>query len=99
MKLNIKKLKINVIKCTTFKKRLLGFMFEKKLIKSGLLFEKCNSIHTFFMYQPIDIIMTDKENNIVYIKEAFKPNHIIWPIKKAYATYELPIGSINKLGI
>jgi len=97
MKLNIKKLKINIIECITFKDRLVGFMFKKDIITHGLLFKKCNSIHTFFMFQPIDIIMTDKENNIVYKKEALEPNHIIRSIKGAYSTYELPIGSINKI--
>ena len=97
MKLNIKKLKINIIECITFKDRLCGFMFKKDIITSGLLFKKCNSIHTFFMFQPIDIIMTDKGNNIVYKKEYLKPNHIIKPIKGAYSTYELPVDSIKKL--
>lgn len=36
--------------------RLKGFMFTKNIDKA-LLFDRCNSIHTFFMKENIDVIM------------------------------------------
>lgn len=85
--------------CTTFFSRLIGFMFKTKKIKTGKRFPKCNSIHTFFMFQKIDVIMTDKDNKIIKIYPNLKPNRIILPQKNTYYVYELPIGSITNYKI
>ena len=65
MELIYKNKKITLTECITFFERLKGFMFQKKIDKA-LLFDRCNSIHTFFMKQPIDVIMCNKENTILY---------------------------------
>ena len=59
--------KINIIEAKTFKQRLLGLMFKKN-IDYALLFKRCNSIHTFFMKEKIDVVMTDKNNFIKDLK-------------------------------
>lgn len=97
MKINVNKLDIDIVECNGLLKRLKGFMFQKKEITNGLLFKKCNAIHTFFMYQSIDVIMTDKQKNILFTYEKLSPNRIIFPKKNVYYTYELPLGSIKKL--
>ena len=91
--------KIEIEDCTTFKKRLIGFMFRKKEIKKGKRFPKCNSIHTFFMFQKIDIIMTDKNNKIIKMYPNLKNNRMIIPKKSVYYTYELPLGTCNNYKI
>lgn len=78
----------SIIKCTSFKSRLCGLMFQKK-IKHCLFFPHCNSIHTFFMKVPILVIITDK-NHYILFHQIVKPWHIIWPIKNGYYTYEFP---------
>jgi uncharacterized membrane protein (UPF0127 family) len=70
-------------------------MFARRKITHGLLFKKCNAIHTFFMYQPIDVIMTDVDNNILYMYENLPPWRVILPKKGVCYTYELPVGSIK----
>ena len=87
-----KKLEIKV--CNNIFNRFLGFMFKKK-INYGLCFPKCNSIHTFFMLTPIDVIMTDKNYNIIYIFKELKSNKIILPKKNVYYTFELPTNKFN----
>lgn len=87
-----KKLKVKV--CSNIINRFVGFMFKKN-IDYALCFPKCKSVHTFFMKQNIDIIMTDKNYNILYIYENFKPNKIILPKKNVYYTFELPINKFN----
>lgn len=84
--------------CTSFINRLFGLSFKKN-IKQGLCFPKCNSIHMFFMFESIDIIMTDKSNKILYLFPNQKPWSIILPKKNVYYTYELPANTINKLNI
>ena len=96
MKLIIKDINIKVKECKTFKERLIGLMFKKN-INYGLLFKKCNSIHTFFMLEPIDIIMTDKHDNIIYTYSNLKPWKIILPKKGVINTYEFPKNTIKKL--
>ena len=87
-----KKLEIKI--CNNIFNRFLGFMFKKN-INYGLCFPRCNSIHTFFMLKPIDVIMTDKNYNIRYIYNCLKPNKIIFPKKNVYYTFELPINKFN----
>lgn len=64
-------------------------MFCKNIDKA-LLFNKCNSIHTFFMYKNIDVIMCNKDNRILYYFNNLKKNKIILPKKGVYKVYETP---------
>lgn len=89
MKLIYKNKEIHLTECKSFYTRLMGFMFKKN-IKNALLFNKCNSIHTFFMKENIDVIMCDKNNNILYFYKNLKKNKIILPKKKVYKVYETP---------
>lgn len=80
------KIKINKIN------KVIGLMFRKKTINEGYILYNCNAIHTFFMMQNIDVIMIDKNNRIVLIRENLKKNKILIN-KKAKHTIELPLGS------
>lgn len=86
--------KLEIKTCNNIFNRFLGFMFKKN-INYGLCFPRCNSIHTFFMRTTIDVIMTDKNYNILYIFKNIKPNKIILPKKNIYYTFELPINKFN----
>ena len=87
MRVLINNKSIDLIEANTFSKRLIGLMFKKNI--NYCLRLKTNSIHTFFMKEPIDILMTDKNNNILYIFKNITKNKII--IKKGvYYTYEFP---------
>ena len=89
MKLIYKDKEINLIECKTFYKRFKGFMLTKKIDKA-LLFDKCNSIHTFFMKTNIDVILCNKDNQIIYYYKNLTPNNIIWPKKNVTKVFELP---------
>ena len=91
-----KKLPLKVAK--NLYQRFIGLMFKKN-INYVLLFEHCNSIHTFFMKEEIDVILTDKNNNILYLYPNFKRRRIILPKKNVYNTYELPKGSLTGIKI
>ena len=90
MNLVLKNNKIKLKFCDNFKDKLLGFMFKKN-IKCALRF-KCKAIHTFFMRENIDIIITDKNNKILYIYKKKKKNRILIKLK-SYYFYELPSNS------
>ena len=74
-----------------------GLMFVKDF-DYGLKL-RCNGIHTFFMFQNIDVVLTDKNNNVLFIYKNLKRNRILWPKKNVYYTYELPAGTITDLEI
>lgn len=99
MKLIYDNKSIDLTECKSFNSRLMGFMFKKNINKA-LLFNKCNSIHTFFMKCNIDVIMCDKENNILYYYNNLGKNRVILPKRNVYKTFELPVGyfdiKINK---
>lgn len=80
-----------VIPCTSFFSRLKGNM-GKKEINNVLMFSKCNSIHTFFMRNSIDVVMISKDNKILYCYSNLSPWRIILPKKGVFATLEFPAG-------
>ena len=73
-----------------FFNRLRGFMFKRK-IDYCICFPRCNSIHTFFMFKNIDVIMADKDYKILYIFKKLRPFRIILPKKNVYYTFEFPV--------
>lgn len=94
MKLIYNNKEIELINCKSFYSRLKGFMF-KRSINNALLFNKCNSIHTFFMKENIDVIMCDKDNNILYYYKDLNKNKIILPKKNVYKVIETPSNYFN----
>lgn len=81
--------KIEIKKCTKFLNRFIGLM-GKKEINYGLLFPKCNSIHTMFMKINIDVYLCDKNYKILHIYKNLPKNKFILPKKRIYYTYEFP---------
>ncbi len=89
MKLIFNDKEIDLIECESFYRRLKGFMFTKN-INIALLFDKCNSIHTFFMKKNIDVIMCDKDDNILYYYKNLGKNKVILPKKGVKKVFETP---------
>ena len=81
----------------TFIKKLKGLMFIKNF--DYILKIKCNGIHTFFMKTNIDVILTDKNNKILYIYKNLKPWKIILPKKNVLFTYEMPTGYLKNIKV
>ena len=90
--------KLKIYEYKTFFKKLFGLM-NKKNINYGIRINNCNSIHTFFMKENIDVIMCDKDNNILYYYKDLSKNKVILPIKKAKYVYEFPINTISKYNL
>lgn len=85
---------INIKVAKKFKDRLIGLMFKKN-IKYGISFRNCRSIHTFFMFEEIDVIATDKKDNILKKYKNVKPWKILIAPKNTKNIYELPKGTIK----
>lgn len=91
MKLIFKNRELVLKECKSFSSRLLGFMFKNN-INSALLFDECDSIHTFFMKENIDVIMCDRDNTILFFYRNLPKNKIIWPKKGVRKVFETPSG-------
>ena len=85
---------IDIKVCNNYFNKLLGLMFKKN-IDYGILLKNCNSIHTFFCYINLDIIMLNKDFNIIKIYKNVSKNKIIYPIKNVKHILEIPTGIIN----
>lgn len=100
MKLKINKEEYNIIVADTFPKKLIGLINEKN-ITYGLLIPKCNSIHTFFMKQNIDVIGLDNNNEVIYKYENLDKNRVIKIENdiKTTSILELPANSTKKIKV
>ncbi len=76
MKLKINNKSIEIKEAKSFLNRLIGLM-GKENIEEGILFKKCNAIHTFFMKENIDVIGLNNENQIIYIYRDVPKNKIV----------------------
>lgn len=83
----------------TFKDKLLGLM-NKKNIDYGLLIKNCKSIHTYFMKEPIDVLLLDNENRILFINRNVEKNKVlIYHTKKKSNILELPSNASKNLNV
>ena len=90
-----KQIKIKTL--TSFKDRIKGYRFYLYPIKEGLCYPKKKMINTYFVCQKLDIVVTDKENNILALYPSIKTEKFIRPRLKAYYIYLLPEGSTKGL--
>ena len=98
MTLKISNKAYKIILANTFFKRLNGLM-GKKNIDYGILFPNCNSIHTFFMKENIDIVGLDINHEVIYKYENLSKNRIIKINNKQNETsiLELPANASKKI--
>ncbi|OCA84549.1 hypothetical protein A8F94_16505 [Bacillus sp. FJAT-27225] len=86
----------NIENADSFFRRLKGLMFTKSLPAGhGLLIKPCQSIHTFFMNYPIDVVYLDGNNEIVALDQSMKPSKVGKVYRKASSVLELPDGTIR----
>ena len=94
------KMQYKITIANSFFQRLFGLM-GKKNIDYGILFPKCNSIHTFFMKENIDIVGLDENNEVIYKYENLPKNKIIkinYDHKKT-SILELPKNASTKIKV
>lgn len=71
----------NVLMADTFIERFKGYMFRRKPHYEAIIIKPCNSIHTFFMRFPIDVLFINKNMEIIKKIEHLKPGRVILPVK------------------
>jgi len=87
---------LNASLAGSFFTRMFGLLGRESLKQDeALVLKPCNSIHTFFMRFPIDVIFLDKNNRVVKTLPAFKPFRLSAVYFNAHSVIELPIGVIQ----
>ena len=78
-----------------------GLMFKRQLGGTedidGMLIDYCNSVHTFFMRFPLDLIFLSRDNIVIKVIQNKKP----WRVTRFYwhasKVLELPVGMAIKV--
>jgi uncharacterized membrane protein (UPF0127 family) len=82
----------------TSEKRRVGLLKHARLDPgSGLWIVPCESVHTFFMKFPIDLVYLDKQRKVRKVRHAVPP----WRLSACLAAHsilELPAGTAEKSG-
>jgi uncharacterized membrane protein (UPF0127 family) len=64
-------------------------------VGEALWIRPCNSIHTFLMRFPIDVIFLNKKNRVIATRINLQPNRLTRLYPKAVSVLELPVGTIE----
>lgn len=84
----------------SFLPRLKGLMGKRTLPDDeAVIFPNCNSIHTFFMLMPIDVILVGRDGMVVRVIERMSPWRMTFPNTKAKHVIEMRAGRASELGI
>ena len=82
----------------TSEKRRVGLLKHERLeAGSGLWIVPCESVHTFFMKFPIDLVYLDKEKKVRKVRHRVPP----WRLSiclSAHSILELPAGAADQSG-
>ena len=80
----------NAYLATSILSRLKGLLGRNELPSDeALVISPCNSIHTFGMKFPIDVVFLDKNNTVTGYKMNVRPNRVLFAPKKTRKTIEL----------
>ncbi len=78
-------------------KRMIGLLSRSSFEPGeALIIKPCNSIHTFFMRFPIDVLFVDANNRITKTISGMRPFRISGIYLNALFTIELPAGTLER---
>lgn len=83
--------------CVSFSDRMLGLLSFRN--PRNLLFFTRFGIHTFFLKEPIDVLVLNAGFQVVFLKSGLKPYRFFFWDPGYKTVLELLPGSINKFGI
>lgn len=64
----------------------------------GLLIERTQSIHMFFMRYPIDVAFIDRNARVTRTVAGLRPWRVVWWARGARDCLELPVGTLQASG-
>jgi uncharacterized membrane protein (UPF0127 family) len=64
----------------------------------GLLIERTQSIHMFFMRYPVDVVFLDRHARVTRTVAGLRPWRVVWWARGARDCIELPVGALSVSG-
>ena len=87
-----------LIEANTFLRKLRGYMFTKQpSTREIMVFNNCNSIHTFNMWFKIDVLFLDHENRVIKKVGSLSKGRMLMPVKGASVVVEAPEGLFDSI--
>lgn len=99
MYIRIKNKKVKLVEANTFWERLKGLKFVLGPLQYGVRFPKKKSSNTNFLFENIDVILTDKEDKILFLINNLGTEKKVRKRKNVYNTYFVPVGTVTDLKI
>jgi uncharacterized membrane protein (UPF0127 family) len=86
-----------VIVSTSMKQRIVGLIFSDEIPSQaeGYLISPGNSIHTFFMNYPLDLVFLDKNFKVIKIIKNMKPWRMTLIYLRSSHVLEIKSGTVN----
>jgi hypothetical protein len=97
LKVNNKKLYIREM--TKFMDRLIGLRFCFQTLDFAMKYPKKRRINTYFFFQKVDVILTDKNEKIIKLIENCPTEKKIRRKRKVYNIYFVPLGTVKELKV
>ena len=95
----MKNKKVKLVEANTFWERLKGLKFVLGPLEYGVRFPKKKSSNTNFLFERIDVILTDKDDKILYLIENLGTEKKVRRKKDVYNTYFVPRGTVKDLKV
>lgn len=99
MYIKFKKKKIEIIELKSLWEKFRGLKFVLEPIDYGVKFSNKKFVSTYFLCQKVDVVLTDKDEKILYLYESVKSEKYILPKPKVNNVYFLPLGTIRLLEV
>ena len=99
MYIKIKNKNVKLIEANTFWERLKGLKFVLGPLEYGVRFPKKKSSNTNFLFERIDVILTDTNEKVLYLYENLGTEKKIRRKKNVYNTYFVPRGTVKDLKV
>jgi hypothetical protein len=97
IKINGKQLKLE--ERNSFKDKLISLKFNFNKLDYAIKFTNKKYINTVFFVQRVDIVLTDKDDKIIYLEEDVRSEKYYIHKKGTANVYLLPLGSVKYLAI
>lgn len=80
--------------------RMVGLLGRRRFdTGDGLVLTPCDTIHTWFMQFPIDVLFVDDQGFVVRAVESLEPFRFASGRPRAKTTIELPVGTLRRIAV
>ncbi len=99
MRIKLNKKYYNIKILTKKWERFKGYMWKLDAITEGLCYPKKRYFSTYLYCQPVDVVMTDKNYQILHLYHHLRSEKRIFFKKRVYYTFVFPMDSCKELKV